>query len=358
MKTNDLNDVIEKLGIPRPEDKDANVLVRASYARNQLLHRQPVPIDAKSTTTHERLPEGHPAVTRDTNDSRKCPFAPSAALEPTVLQRNKSEISRARRPESLPTPPETSRHLDEEGLECSSVNKSPSPPPSIPASISKCPIRMLDERPAQEIAEYFESHKHEIPRSHEICVKRYQSNAQSIRLLDAKYGNLANMIQGLGMKHQPMLPGKEFNDGAKARSRLDDPIGDWAHHVPASSDKQEPFPIQKADDDEREGYFERPMKEIRVGESPSRPWGIRVPEEESVRRADSQNVHAGTTSPHQMPLPMHSTSDSEPLPRERTKSSRRKSSHMHFTGPVFIGYPPEQAAALLSQIRTSYQADP
>ena len=36
-----------------------------------------------------------------------------------------------------------------------------------------CPIRFLDQHSPVEAATYFENHKHEIPRSHEICVKRY-----------------------------------------------------------------------------------------------------------------------------------------------------------------------------------------
>ena len=59
---------------------------------------------------------------------------------------------------------------------------------------------------ARSKGQYFEKHKHELPRSHEVCINRFQSNAQSIEELDRKYGDLVSMIQGLGQKHQDYLP--------------------------------------------------------------------------------------------------------------------------------------------------------
>ena len=354
MDANDVNHMLKKLMVPRPEDKKANVLARASSFRNQLSHHQSLHAYTRSTTRAETLPEGHPAVTQDAKEQMRCPFTSLAAFGSTDKQRNKSDISQT----SLPTPPETTRHLEGEDLEYLSDHKSPSPPPSITGLTSKCPIRMLDERPAEEIAEYFESHKHEIPRSHEICVKRYQSNAQSIRQLDAKYGNLANMIQGLGMKHQPMLPGKEVDKAMKAQSMLDDPIEAWAHHVPTVSDEQNLSASRQADNHEREGHFDRPMRDVRVGESPSRPWGVRVPEELLGESADSHIVHTGASNPEQQPMSIHSKPSPEPSPWEQIDPSKKNSSQMIFTGPVFIGYPPDQAAALLAQLKTSNQANP
>jgi hypothetical protein len=80
--------------------------------------------------------------------------------------------------------------------------------PSVAASGSAavCPIRFLDQHDPEEVAQYFEKHKHELPRSHEVCITRFQSNQDSIEQLDRKYGNLVNMIQGLGQKHQAWLP--------------------------------------------------------------------------------------------------------------------------------------------------------
>ena len=77
--------------------------------------------------------------------------------------------------------------------------------PSVSAP-SKCPIRYLDKHSPEEIARYVETHKHAIPRSHEVCVRRYQKNEEQIRKLDAKYGSLVNMVQDLSHLHRPMMP--------------------------------------------------------------------------------------------------------------------------------------------------------
>ena len=157
-----------------------------------------------------------------------------------------------------------------------------------------CPIRFLDQHSPEEVATYFENHKHDLPRSHEICVKRYQSNENQIRELDARYGNLVSMIQGLGVKHQPMLPAEppedeedlEDDDGGLDPKDAEK-VRNWANSV---SPQPQPEPVQVADgnlaDDEaadsdaggeRQSRFARPLRPIRVGESPSRPWGINVP---------------------------------------------------------------------------------
>lgn len=114
------------------------------------------------------------------------------------------------------------------------------PASSVAASVAgsgsgpKCPIRFLDQHPPEEIAEYFEKHKHEIPRSHEVCVKRWQTNAESVRRLDERYGNLVSMIQGLGTKHQAMLPEtpndeEEVEDGAEVMDKAK--VRSWAAQV-------------------------------------------------------------------------------------------------------------------------------
>jgi hypothetical protein len=158
------------------------------------------------------------------------------------------------------------------------TEKMESPPPSANGSGAKCPIRFLDQHSPEEVARYFETHKHEIPRSHEICVKRYQRNENDIRKLDAKYGNLVSMIQGLGQKHQPMLPEKEEEYEDPEEERIsNERVENWAHAVSTDGiDHEEAAPEPEIEDD-RESRFDRPLKEIRVGESPSRPWGISVP---------------------------------------------------------------------------------
>ena len=152
--------------------------------------------------------------------------------------------------------------------------RSISPTPSA-ASGPACPIRFLDQHSPEDVARYFEEHKHELPRSHELCVKRFQANSESIRELDAKYGNLVAMIQGLGQKHQPML----FNNPTTEDAILEDTedgkdsgrIQDWAKTV------EDDVQVELNATEDRESHFERPLKDVRVGESPSRPWGVPIP---------------------------------------------------------------------------------
>ncbi|KAJ5175533.1 uncharacterized protein N7482_001410 [Penicillium canariense] len=140
--------------------------------------------------------------------------------------------------------------------------------------VSRCPIRYLDKHSPEEIAEYVERHKHEIPRSHAICVKRYQKDPQNMRQLDAKYGGLINMISGLSAKHQAFLPGCQANgdgEGGSDPSASTERVEKWAENV----DPETPGPSNHTEN--RESRFDRPLREVRVGESPSRPWGIPVP---------------------------------------------------------------------------------
>ncbi|KAJ9484078.1 hypothetical protein VN97_g9302 [Penicillium thymicola] len=161
--------------------------------------------------------------------------------------------------------------------------------PSVPSSkggcpVSRCPIRFLDQHSPEEIAEYVERHKHEIPRSHAICVKRYQRNPQDMRQLDAKYGGLTSMIAGLGVKHQAFLPDRHTNgEGHSSHSASSERVEKWAENVDPSTlsakneESEEKNEENKNEDDNRQSHFDRPLREVRVGESPSRPWGISVP---------------------------------------------------------------------------------
>lgn len=147
-----------------------------------------------------------------------------------------------------------------------------------PAAASKCPIRFLDKHSPEEIAHYVETHKHEIPRSHEICVRRYQRNEEQIRKLDAKYGSLVGMINDLSQLHRPMLPsaaavGEDEQDVDKASNTR---VENWAQAISTGSDPEE-APEVPVDEEDREGRFDRPLRDVRLGESPSRPWGIPVP---------------------------------------------------------------------------------
>jgi len=279
-----------------------------------------------------------------------------------------------------------------------------SAPPSATGSAAKCPIRYLDQHSPEEVARYFETHKHEIPRSHEICVKRYQRNEEDIKKLDAKYGSLVSMIQGLGQKHQPMLPTKEEEEALEAEQISNERVENWAKAVSTGDVENEEVPPPE-DDEDREGHFDRPLKEVRVGESPSRPWGISVPiYEEPLGQRPTSPPPAPVSAEHsprpgKCPFghgPKTETKESlqaEPLPgtarptgkcpfpheqmtKEQTpiqddspktqpppfqsapafiqppgvsKMSNGSGPQMIFTGPVFIGYPVDQAMALMQQ---------
>lgn len=168
---------------------------------------------------------------------------------------------------------------DQDGGICGALEEPRKLEGSVQAAAGVCPIRFLDKNTPEEIAEYFVQHKHEVPRSHEVCVKRYQGDSKSIQELDAKYGNLVSMIKGLGEKHAPMLPGRVSEDVERASNdkETDERVRKWSQaidpgHIP------DPISLDEvAEHEQRTSHFDRPMKEVRVGESPSRPWGIHVP---------------------------------------------------------------------------------
>ena len=261
-----------------------------------------------------------------------------------------------------------------------------STPPSVDGSAPLCPIRFLDQHRPEDVAAYFQKHKHELPRSHEICVRRYQSNELQIRQLDEKYGNLVSMVQGLGLKHQPMLPEKADDEEAV----IDEPlpsykIKNWAKTVShaAADDGASDCAVQ---DEEREPRFDRTLKEVRLGESPSRPWGIQVPKR--YHKAGSavsakSDPTASPLDPPALPQPSFEATkcpidhkkmkafDSTPPEQLRSpeptknytpqpaflqtpqqsvpKGNASQQASMVFTGPVFIGYSMEQALQLLHQ---------
>ena len=286
--------------------------------------------------------------------------------------------------------------------------------PSVEGSAPLCPIRFLDQHSPEEVAQYFEKHKHELPRSHEICVKRYQSNEASIKALDQKYGNLVTMIQGLGQVHQPMLP-ETPDDELEDEEAAPDPkdrVEKWATNVAGSlqgangvaNGVEPPEEAVEEEEEERQPHFDRPLKDVRVGESPSRPWGITVPDVMGDGAAANSDH---TASPRETPVPQvletpakgkcpfdhkamemggmpnipgmpsmqhlmtpapkvaevssmqpetgHVQAPSLPLPAPATAPApaATKSSQppqIVFQGPVFFGYPPEQSMAMLQQM--------
>ncbi|KAJ5778608.1 hypothetical protein N7520_001854 [Penicillium odoratum] len=279
--------------------------------------------------------------------------------------------------------------------------------------VSRCPIRYLDKHSPEEIAEYVERHKHEIPRSHAICVKRYQRDPQNMRQLDAKYGGLINMISGLSAKHQAFLPANGDGDG-QAPSVSTERVEKWAENLDPADPGPPPPPDENENDnendDDRKGRFDRPLREVRLGESPSRPWGIPVPITQqtsaslpfsgSLPGPMSPESHVGplettdaSSKPagrcpfgHGAPKPEAAEPVSAPPPPvaaapevERSVSplsnwakhvqpaqadadspqgdptakanTNPMPSHVTFNGPVFFGYSAEQTASLMQQLR-------
>lgn len=208
------------------------------------------------------------------------------------------------------------------------------------SAANKCPIRFMDKHSPEEIARYVETHKHELPRSHEVCLRRNQKNEEQIRKLDAKYGNLVSMIQDLSHLHAPMLPSAELERQNDADGSSNRRVSDWAHNVTASAaqglvpgeDETEVDTPEDEQDLDRTGHFDRPLKEVRVGESPSRPWGISVPippPYEPVERSVSPPAPVRMPSP----APDHLPSASRPskCPFDHTK--------MRLNGPGLSEFP-------------------
>lgn len=297
-------------------------------------------------------------------------------------------------------------HASEDPLRAAMSAESTSQPAASGTAVSKCPIRFMDRHSAAEIAHYVETHKHELPRSHEVCLRRYQKNEEQIRKLDSKYGNIVSMIEDLGQLHQPMLPEEQ---GALPR-QIDvdrtsiERVETWAQGVSVTV-QSEVYDRPTRELSERQGHFDRQLKEVRVGESPSRPWGISIPVCETASHAecsvsppapvrmprsrqhgqsfsegrkcpldqsktadvggstrlpecDGENLRSASNSDEAPDTRTHQrTGLSSPLPQTRPaffsaetlKVEAGSARHMIFTGPVFIGYPMDQAVQFLNQ---------
>ncbi|ERF73519.1 hypothetical protein EPUS_07724 [Endocarpon pusillum Z07020] len=257
---------------------------------------------------------------------------------------------------------------------------------------NKCPIRYLDQHSPEEVAKYFENHKHEIPRSHAICISTYQQNDAKIRELDAKYGNLQNMIQSLGAKHQQYLPVKDGEEGAQkpASPPAAVAVEKWAEMVSGSSaeadaDADAVSPsirpgIDGTGNGEQRGradHSDRPLREIRLGESPSRPWGISVPNAPDTAaiaipsdkgieplsldrpKGDGKSATEGaqTTARATGRCPFgHNAGEVELSNGASPKDTKAEENLLKepslrpqviLNGPVFVGYSPEQITALM-----------
>ncbi|KAL2142316.1 hypothetical protein VTI28DRAFT_1325 [Corynascus sepedonium] len=261
--------------------------------------------------------------------------------------------------------------------------------PSVSAP-SKCPIRFLDKHSPEEIARYVETHKHSIPRSHEVCVRRYQRNEEQIKKLDAKYGNLVNMVKDLSHLHRPLMPPSqdELKEADRASNKR---VEDWAQTVVAGNPGPEDG-TETPVDEERESRFDRPMRDVRVGESPSRPWGISVPLDAGLQQREPSpkpveaplQVHRESSAPRKCPFdhtkmfpgaamredvakqPTHAPkTDAQPPPSvpqptfvnlpQAPPANGNKGDQpqvvFNISGPVFIGYPMEQAIEFMKQFQ-------
>ncbi|GAO13811.1 hypothetical protein UVI_02004670 [Ustilaginoidea virens] len=327
--------------------------------------------------------------------SLQCPFSKRMSASGTHDGKSKYSV-------------DTTPHSSADPICAAMLEEATSQPAPNGAGSSKCPIRFLDKHSPEEIAHYVETHKHALPRSHEVCLRRYQRNETQMKKLDSKYGNIVSMIEGLSHLHQPMLPESETPgqppDGAESGGP-NKRVENWAQTVSRTGDLDVNHEAEAPPSDaDRQSHFDRPLKEVRVGESPSRPWGISVPVYEPsghgeeyphspppapVRMSDSgppgsapERVTSGGKCPFdhgkfsgasirpppftdvKPPQPVNgfgdaplannkgaATTSTAPDPTQQpafispctVKPDGAASPHMIFTGPVFIGYPIEQA---------------
>jgi hypothetical protein len=250
------------------------------------------------------------------------------------------------------------------------------PDPSLQGSHPLCPIRFLDQHSPEAVAKYFENHKHELPRSHQFCVSRFQENEDARRNLDSKYANVACMVKELGKVHQPIFPQTEdiaVDDAEEEPHNPDSKVESWAKHVQKSEADEVDHKTEA-----REQRFDRPLSDIRVGESPSRPWGIRVPADyqdngdakskKSDRTASpfEPETQENRDTPLESPFPGVPLTDPHPdvEPEEPQKTLKEppggkgpttpsvpptEPPRIVFNGPVFFGYAPDQVMAFMNQ---------
>lgn len=315
-----------------------------------------------------------------TQGSLRCPFAAAGSRKQqhsttsTLLSHHEPCVGDVERngTHSLSHPPSDPIEAELHGAQPAPEAQSPS------ESAHKCPIRFLSHHSAEEVAQYFERHKHEIPRSHEVCVRRHQENEETIQQLDAKYKNLVSMIQDLGLKHQPLLPAKNENEAGEGDKHANHSVEEWAGEVSQAyqgSSVEEPFDTRG-----RQLHSDHPLKEVRLGESPSRPWGIPIPVNDGLSGNTTSHAHfqrdenpapaaAGEIDRSQLQPsrivehhsgaglgsgPPHKTRVSVPQSENHAELSsgvarilQAPRAQMTFTGPVFIGYQLDDAVTLL-----------
>jgi hypothetical protein len=206
-----------------------------------------------------------------------------------------------------------------------------------------------------------------------------------------------------------MLPTKEEEEAMELERTSNERVENWAQAVSVDGVEHEDMAEPGAEED-RESRFDRPLKEIRVGESPSRPWGISVPifdppegqrpvspppapvsagrepittetcpfshgQQPAVaeKLAVPQNQHKPAGKCPHAGMAVENVVAQEPSPRVRPhtqptiqtqpafiqhpEAPKMNSSvpQMIFTGPVFIGYPMEQAMTFMHQYNKGTQ---
>ncbi|KAJ5605102.1 hypothetical protein N7510_010256 [Penicillium lagena] len=295
-------------------------------------------------------------TTNGTQGNLRCPLSKSSRTHSETRNGNgdlpKVEIE------------DTCGHEDLDPIKAEQQERRSSHTPSVRSSnnqcpVSRCPIRFLDQHSPEEIAEYVEQHKHEIPRSHAICVKRYQRDPQNMRQLDAKYGGLINMINGLSVKHQAFLPNRQTDGeggGDGQGSASTELVEKWADDVDpfASGNLQAglgaflfPSPIPPPASKPFPGSVDPPPKPSATTESPAKPagrcpFGHDAPKpktgEPELFKAQGIKLDAGAPKPNAQDLDT-AQSEANSIP-----------ANVIFNGPVFFGYSAEQTASLMQQL--------
>jgi hypothetical protein len=214
------------------------------------------------------------------------------------------------------------------------------------------------------------------------------------------------MIQGLGIRHRPLLPVKDDDEGSSIKAEQgmrDERLEQWAEGVNETYGESDEGSVVKDEDKSDRGRShevnsDRLLKEIRVGESPGRPWGIPIPPLPEPVLVANPSEHAepahltatNTNSTPMTPLPSQEANtkrkacrirhprqlpttnpDSpqqfqppEPMRTSPTPNIQIKHNaafvtpsatavdpagrqQMVFTGPVFVGFSVEEARAVL-----------
>ena len=199
------------------------------------------------------------------------------------------------------------------------------------------------------------------------------------------------MIRGLSVKHQAFLPneGQEpaSNSGGSAQR-----VEKWAADVDSKHVAIKEEGEEDDGEEERQGHFDRPLREVRVGESPSRPWGIPVPippdpvisaphsptapvqvSGDERLGANPGDTNMGVPMPGRCPFghggnqPANVVAETETIRNEEVRDQaadgddagdrppdnpepKSKPANVVFNGPVFFGYSAEQTASLIQNL--------